>query len=119
MTRRRDLHCRWRRKIGRRSVGTVRSDGPLAALPPGMPLTLQFTPASVLFFTVAVKTIVFPGGTELLEALTVTVIDGGGGGGGGPTEPAPPPPQPRVQAPAVRSTNKGETLFATCKGSLP
>lgn len=92
---------------------------PVAAFPPAMPLTLQLTLVSVVFFTVAVNAVIFPNKITPPGALTVTLIGGGGGGGGGPTRPAPPPTQPRVQTPVARRTKSGMILAAERKGSRP
>jgi hypothetical protein len=78
---------------------------PIVLFPPGTPFTLQVTPVSLAFATLAVNVTESPRSTSLLVELTVTVMDGGGAGGG-VTRPAPPPPQPSVHAPAVRSTGK-------------
>ena len=78
---------------------------PVAALPPAVPFTLQFTLISVVFVTVAENVAVFPSSTDPLFGATVTAMEGGGGGGG-TAELAPPPPQPCVNAPAVRRAKK-------------
>ena len=78
---------------------------PLAALPPAVPFTLQFTLVSVVFVTVAENVTVFPSNTDPLLGVTGTALEGGGGGGG-TAELAPPSPQPGVRAPVVRSATK-------------
>jgi hypothetical protein len=81
---------------------------PTAEFPPAMPLTLQLTPVSVVFVTVAVNVNWFPSTTEPVAGATVTVMEGGGGGG---RVPAPPPPQPCNHAPAARRAMKPSRAF--------
>jgi hypothetical protein len=76
---------------------------PTAALPPGVPFTLQLTTVSVVFVTLAVNVVVFPSSTDPLFGATVTTMAGGGGGGGSTPELAPPAPQPCVHATVVSS----------------
>lgn len=54
---------------------------PLEALPPTTPFTLQVTPVSVVFVTVAVNVSELPSRTEPLAGVTVTPMGSGGGGG--------------------------------------
>lgn len=87
---------------------------PTALFPSGASFTLQVTPVSLAFATLAVNVSELPRSTSLLVDVTVTVMDGGGAGRG-VTRPAPPPPQPSVHALAVRSTGKHhfrEIVFA-------
>jgi hypothetical protein len=72
---------------------------PSAAFPPGTPLTLQVTAASVVFITVATNVTWLPSTTDPFAGVTVTTMSGGGGGGGG----TPPAPQPSVHAHSLRS----------------
>ena len=72
---------------------------------------------SVALETAALKFNVSPSNTVPELGVTLTLMEGGGDGGG-VTEPAPPPPQPRVHAPAARSTmasrhacHAGESFF--------
>jgi hypothetical protein len=74
---------------------------PLDTLPPETPFTLQVTVVSAVFFTVAMKVIVFPSNTALLCGVIATVICGGGGGGAWTN--AAPPEQPDVQTPIAKS----------------
>lgn len=72
-------------------VAEVRSPGavytppdviiPLETLPPETPFTLQITPVSVVFVTVAANVSELPSRTDPLVGVTVTPIDRGGGGG--------------------------------------
>jgi hypothetical protein len=78
---------------------------PVAALPPAVSFTLQFTLVSVVFVTVAENVAVFPSTTDPLFGATITAMEGGGGAGG-TAELAPAPPQPCVHAPVVRRTKK-------------
>src|ERR1700674_631164 len=92
-----------------RSIGAVYP--PLAAMvpptlfPPATSFTLQVTPVSLVFATLAVNVSELPRSTSLLVDVTLTVMDGGGAGRG-VTRPAPPPPPPSVHALAVRSARK-------------
>jgi hypothetical protein len=61
---------------------------PRAELPPGTPLTLQFTAVKVAFFTTAVNVWVWPRKREVVVGCTVTMT---GGGGGDDEEPRPQP----------------------------
>lgn len=70
---------------------------PSVAFPPDTPLTLQLTPVSVVFVTVAAKVAWPPSTTDPFAGVTLTCIVGEGGGGGD----APPAPQPNVHAPAA------------------
>ena len=90
-----------------RSAGAVYTPAavivPVAAFPPGTPLTLQVTLVLLVFATVAVKVCEFPKITGALDGDSITLMeDGVDGGGGGATGPTPTPAQPRVHAPAVR-----------------
>lgn len=82
-----------------RSAGAVYTPSavivPAEALPAGMPFTVQFTLAFVVFVTVAASVCEFPSRIVPLVGVTVTVIEGvGGGGGGGITSDPVAPPQP-------------------------
>jgi hypothetical protein len=71
---------------------------PSAAFPPGTPLTLQVTAASVVFITVATNVTWLPSTTDPFAGVTVTTMSGGRGGGD-----TPPAPQPSVHAHSLRS----------------
>lgn len=81
----------------------------MAALPPGIPLTLQETVVSVAPVTVAEKFCVAPSRGAATSGVMVTVTVGGGGGGGATaTRPAvPPAAQPAIDADTARSARIG------------
>jgi hypothetical protein len=84
---------------------------PVAGLPPGMPLMLHVTVASVAPVTVALKVCVLPKSSETVAGLTVTLMEDGAGvgdGGGGDWTPAEiPPPQPAAHATVAKRTRIG------------
>ena len=59
---------------------------PCAALPPGMPETLQVTAVLDVFDTVAANVTAFPSSTDPLDGATTIEIGGWPGGGGGGVE---------------------------------
>lgn len=88
---------------------------PTVEFPPGIPATLQLTPAFAVFATVGVKVIAFPRSTEPLAGVTLTDIEFEAGAS---VETRPTTPAHPAQS-AIKSAIAGPSVPNIWAGILP